>query len=245
MICGPAALVVAALLGLIFGSLASALSYRLPRGLPIAADRSRCSACNTALGAWDLIPLLSWIVNRGRCRHCGGAVSWRYPAMEAFTAVVFAGAWMAGGGDPLRAALLALTGFGLVVITVADLEERIIPDAMLLFLLPVAVGWRYVTDRDWIDAGLGAVFGLGVSFALRWAFKRWRGRDALGLGDVKFFGVIGIYLGILEFGRFLVIAGLAGILLGLVWRSVGKGPVFPFAPALCLVLASMLVGLGR
>ena len=245
MIYAPAALVMAALLGLIFGSLASALSYRLPRGLPIVAARSRCSACNAPLGALDLVPVLSWAANRGRCRHCGAAVSWRYPAMEIFTALLFAGAWLAGGGDPLRAALLALTGFALVVITVADLEERIIPDAMLLFLLPVAAGWRYVTDRDWPDAGLGAVFGVVVSFGLRWAFRRFRGKDALGLGDVKFLGIIGIFIGLQEFGRYLVIAGLAGILLGLAWRAAGRGPVFPFAPALCIVLIAMLVGLGR
>jgi len=245
MIYAPAALVVAALLGSIFGSLASALSYRLPRGLPVVAARSRCSACNATLGARDLVPLLSWIVNRGRCRHCGAAVSWRYPAMEAFTALIFAGAWIAGGGDPLRAALLALTGFGLVVITVADLEERIIPDVMLLFLLPVAVGWRAITDQDWLDAGLGSVFGVGVSLGLRWAFRRFRGKDALGLGDVKFLAVAGIYLGLQEFGRFLVVCGIAGILLGLVWRAAGKGAVFPFGPALCVALAAIMLSLGR
>ncbi len=245
MIDAPAALIAAALLGLIFGSLASALSYRLPRGLPIAADRSRCSSCGATLGARDLVPLLSWMLNRGRCRQCGAPVSWRYPAIEAVTALIFIGAWIAGGSDPLRAVLLALTGFGLVVITVADLEERIIPDVMLLFLLPVALAWRYVTDQDWIDAGLGAVFGVAVSLALRWAFRRFRGKDALGLGDVKFLGVAGIYLGLQEFGRYLVIAGLAGILLGLIWRGVGKGAVFPFGPALCLALAGVLLGFGR
>ena len=245
MIDAPAALIAAALLGLIFGSLASALSYRLPRGLPIAADRSRCSSCSATLGARDLVPLLSWVVNRGHCRHCGAPVSWRYPVIEAVTALIFIGAWIAGGGDPLRAVLLALTGFGLVVVTVADLEERIIPDAMLLFLLPVALAWRYGTDRDWIDAGLGAVFGLAVSLGLRWAFRRFRGKDALGLGDVKFLGIAGIYLGLQEFGRYLVIAGLAGILLGLIWRGAGKGAVFPFGPALCVALAGFLLGSGH
>ena len=244
MIEGPAAIVAAALLGLIFGSLASALSYRLPRGLPIAADRSRCSSCGATLEARDLVPLLSWAANRGHCRQCGAPVSWRYPAMEAATALIFAGAWIAGGGDPLRAALLAVTGFALVVITVADLEERIIPDAMLLLLLPVAAAWRFVTDRDWLDAVLGALFGLGVSLGLRWAFRRFRGKDALGLGDVKFLGVAGIFIGLQAFGSFLVIAGLAGIGLGLAWRVAGRGSVFPFGPALCVALAALLVGIG-
>jgi leader peptidase (prepilin peptidase)/N-methyltransferase len=245
MIGGPAAFIAAVLLGLIFGSLATALSYRLPRGLPIAADRSRCSSCGATLGARDLVPLLSWMASRGRCRQCGASVSWRYPAIEAVTALLFAGAWAASGGDPLRAALLALTGFALVVITVADLEERIIPDVMLIFMLPLAAGWRAITDRDWLDAGLGALFGIGVSLLLRWFFQRFRGKTALGLGDVKFLGVAGIYLGLQDYGRFLVLAGVAGIVLGLAWRGAGKGPVFPFGPALCLAMAAGLLGFGH
>ena len=245
MMDGPAAGAGIAVLGLFFGSLASALSYRLPRGLPIGADRSRCPACGTPLMPRDLVPLLSWSLNRGRCRHCAASVSWRYPAIEAVTALVFFGAWLVGGGDLLRTALLALTGFALIVITVADLEERIIPDVMLLFLLPVAFTWRAVTDGDWIDAGLGASFGLAMSLGLRWAFRRWRGKDALGLGDVKFLGVAGLYLGLQGFSAFLIIAGCAGIGLGVIWRLAGHGRIFPFGPALCLALAAVLIGVGR
>jgi leader peptidase (prepilin peptidase)/N-methyltransferase len=245
MISGPVAVLVSVLLGLVFGSLASALSYRLPRGLPVGADRSRCPTCRTALTPRDLVPLLSWTISRGKCRHCGTSVSWRYPAIEIVTALVFVGAWMASGGDVARAALLALTGFALVVIAVSDFEQRIIPDAMLLFLLPVALAWRSVTGGDWIDCGSGALFGVAVSLALRWAFRRWRGRDALGLGDVKFLGLAGVYLGLLEYGRFLVIAGCGGVILGLAWHALGRGRVFPFGPALCMALAAGLLVAGR
>jgi leader peptidase (prepilin peptidase)/N-methyltransferase len=188
--------------------------------------------------------LLSWIFNRGRCSSCAAAVSWRYPVIESATAAIFVGAWAAAGGDLVKTALLALTGFSLIVITVADLEQRIIPDAMLLFLMPIALVWRGVTGAHWIDAAAGAVFGLGISLALRWAFKRWRDRDALGLGDVKFLGVAGVFIGMTGFGRFLIVAGCAGIVLGLAWRLGGKGKVFPFGPALCLALAVELVSGG-
>lgn len=241
MIEGPAALVAAALLGLIFGSLASALSYRLPRGLPISADRSRCTACDNALAPRDLVPLLSWLANRGACRHCGSRISWRYPAMEVATAAFFVLAWTVSGGRWIEAALLALTGFGLIVITVADLEEGIIPDAMLLFLSPVAILWRAAHGGDWFDGAAGALFGMAVSLGLRWAFRRWRGVEALGLGDVKFLGVAGLYLGISAFGIFLAASGLAGLVLGFGWRAAGKGQVFPFGPALCAALAGILI----
>lgn len=236
----PAAALAAAFLGLIFGSLASALSYRLPRGLPVGADRSRCPACDTALSVRDLVPLLSWSINRGSCRHCGARVSWRYPAIEGAMAALFALSWVFSGGQWQAAALLALTAFGLMVIMIADLEEGIIPDAMLIFLIPVAIGWRATHGADWLDGVAGAVFGGVVSLGLRWGFRRFRGVDALGLGDVKFFGMAGFYLGITSFGFYLAASGLAGLMLGVAWRAAGKGAVFPFAPALCAILLGML-----
>jgi len=234
---GQAAL--AAFLGLLFGSLASALSHRLPRGLPVFADRSRCPACGTPLTPLDLVPLLSWLLNRGRCRHCGAGVSWRYPVIELTTAAIFVAALAAGGGSPLLTATLALTGFALVVIVVADLEERIIPDAMVILLLIAGLAWRWQAG-DWIDGLAGAATGLLLSLGLRWAFLRWRGVDALGLGDVKFLGVAGIYLGVTDLAHFLVLAGVGGMVLGLVWRRLGHGEVFPFGPALCASLAVLL-----
>lgn len=232
-----ALLPVALLLGLIFGSMASALSYRLPRDLPIFADRSRCDLCGATLGARDLVPLLSWLTARGRCRHCGGTVSWRYPAIELATAALFGAAWLLAAPMLALWAVLAVVLSLLMVIVVADLEEQIIPDGALIGLLPLAVLWRVLTDGDWADSLAGAALGLLLSLGLRWVFLRWRGKDALGLGDVKFLGVAGLFLGVTPFARFLVISGLCGILFGLAWRWSGKGAQFPFGPALCAGLA--------
>lgn len=238
----PLAEVVAFILfGLAFGSLATALSHRLPQGLPIANDRSRCPKCDKVLGPLDLFPVLSWLVFRGRCRHCGQAISWRYPAIELVVAALFAAAWWHFGGETVPAAILALTAFGLTVITVADLEAGIIPDAILLFLAPLAVVWRWMDDGGWWwDAAAGALAGAGVSFGLRWAFRRWRGRDGLGLGDVKFLGMAGLFVGLRDLGAYLLLSGALGLVLGLAWRLAGRGPVFPFGPALC---AALLLGL--
>lgn len=228
------------LFGLVFGSLATALSHRLPLGLPIGNDRSRCPKCAVSLGVADLVPLLSWGAARGRCRHCGQPISWRYPVIELLVALLFLAAWRHCVGDLPGAVILALTAFGLTVITVADLEAGIIPDAMLLFLAPLAVIWRWWDGGGWWDGLAGAVAGVVVTYGLRWGFKRWRGRDGLGLGDVKFLGVAGYYLGLQDLGAYLLLSGLTGLLLGVVWRLSGRGPVFPFGPALCV---SLLVGL--
>jgi prepilin signal peptidase PulO-like enzyme (type II secretory pathway) len=228
-----------AVLGLVFGSFATALCHRLPRGLPIVNDRSRCPHCRTTLGAVDLLPVFSWLLSRGRCRHCGEPISWRYPVIEAVMAALFLLAWWRSEGDLIVAALLALTALGLVVIVVVDLEEGIIPDAVLLGLLPLAVAWRWRVDADWLDAGLGAALGFLLTLAVRIGFRAWRRKEGLGLGDVKFLGVAGIYVGLSGLGGFLLLSGLLGLVLGLGWRWSGRGAVFPFGPALC---AALLLG---
>jgi leader peptidase (prepilin peptidase)/N-methyltransferase len=153
---------------------------------------------------------------------------------------LFAAAWRLGEGDLVVSILLALTAFALLVITVADLESGIIPDAMLLFLIPLALVWRWHGDGDWLDAACGAALGLAVAYAVRWGFRRWRGKDGLGLGDVKFLGLAGLFLGLSGLGVYLLVSGLLGLLLGIGWRLAGRGPIFPFGPALC---ASLLVGM--
>lgn len=233
---GSGGAILFAVLGLIGGSFASAASHRLPRREPIGMDRSRCPACGHVLGAAELVPLASWLAQRGRCRHCGAAISWRYPAVELATAALFAGAWWLGAGDVAFSALLALTALGLVIVTVADLEAGIIPDAVLVALLPVALLWRWHLGGDWLDGAAGAVIGLAGLFAIRAGFKALRGYDALGLGDVKFMGLAGIYVGVEGLAAMLLLGGVIGILFGVAWRLSGREPAFPLGPSLCVAL---------
>jgi leader peptidase (prepilin peptidase)/N-methyltransferase len=212
--------------------------------LPLAVDRSRCAHCNHALAAIDLVPVLSWLAARGRCRYCGAAISPRYPAIELLTALLFVGAWRLGGGDDLAAALMALTALGLMVIAVADIETRMIPDKALIAMLPVAIAWRWHGHGDWLDGIGGAVLGSAILYGLRWAFLSLRGRDALGLGDVKFVALAGLYVGATGLAPFLVMGGLVGIAFGLTWRFLGRGAVFPFGPALCASLGVMVAAPG-
>lgn len=222
------------------GSVAGCLSYRLPRGIPVILDRSRCPACGTVLAARDLIPVLSWLLHKARCRHCGGAVSPRYPLVEIVTALLFVLAFRCAAGDLPIAVITSVGAFALVVIALTDWETRIIPDAMLLLLLPVVVAWRWSVGGDWADGLAGACLAVAVGGGLRWAFRRWRGKDGLGFGDVKFLAVAGLAVGLSGLGGYLVACGLAGIVFGAVWRAAGRGAVFPFGPALS---AGLLAGL--
>lgn len=231
---GPGLLFV--ILGLVFGSFATMLTYRLPRGEPMVADRSRCPACQAALSAGDLVPVLSWLLTGGRCRHCAAPVSWRYPAIELAMAALFLGAWWRAGDDSVAAVLLAATAFGLLVIVVTDLESGIIPDILLVGLLPVAAVWRWRGGWDDGDGLAGAALALALTWGARTAYLRWRGKPGLGLGDVKLSGLAGLYLGLSGVGPFLAATGGLGLAFGLIWRLTGRGPKFPLGPALALAL---------
>ena len=225
---------VAALLGLIFGSFVTLASHRLPRGEPILTGRSRCPSCRAALGPRDLVPLLSWLVQRRRCRHCGAAVSPRYALIEVLLAGLFAMLYLHSGATP-TGLLLAALAVGLVTLSVTDLEAGIIPDKVLLVLAPLGLAYQYAAGDVALGLAGGALAG-GVAYAIRYAFKRLRGRDALGLGDVKYFAVAGLWLGPFGLPAFMVVTGVAGIAFAWLWRRLGGGREFPFGPALALGL---------
>lgn len=229
----------AALLGLVFGSFAGAASWRLPKGLSLLG-RSACPHCQKPLSPRDLLPLLSWLMQRGRCRHCGQTISGRYPLIEVATALLFLLSWQAGQGDWTLAVVLAgLSTCGMIIL-VADLEERIIPDAVLLPMLALAAVLHFLLAEGYWDGLLAGGLLFLLTFGLQWVWRRTRGIDGIGGGDVKFLGVAGFTFGMAGASGFLVEAGLAGILFGLIWRLAGKGRVFPFAPALVAVYLAAL-----
>ena len=115
-------LVLAGVLGLVFGSFATMLSHRLASGGDVAGRRSACPSCGARLGVRDLVPLFSWLFLRGRCRHCAAAIGWRYPAVEAVCALAFVAAWWAAGGFGAAFALLAALAVVLVAMSAVDLS---------------------------------------------------------------------------------------------------------------------------
>ena len=233
----------AAIAGLCLGSFAGLLAWRLPRGLPVIAGRSCCPACARPLSMRELAPLVSYVWQRGRCAQCGAPISRRYPLIELAAAVLSVLAlWAAGPG--VDAVLLALFAIGLLIVIVVDFEFQIIPDTVLIALALLGAAWRY---PDLADAGLGMAVGGAVAWVLRLLFSRLRRREVLGLGDVKFFMMAGIWCGIAGLPGFMMVSGVFGILFGLGWRARGGAREFPFGPALSaglfIVVLSAQLGL--
>jgi leader peptidase (prepilin peptidase)/N-methyltransferase len=245
----PVLIVACAVLGLVFGSFANVVIARVPAGGSVVRPPSACPDCGAPIVPRDNIPVLSWVLLRGRCRACDATISIRYPMVEIACALVFAAVgWRIGATWALPAFLLF--GWLLVVITVIDLQTHRIPNRLTYPLTPALLGLLAVAavldgmPRAAIRAALGGV----VAFALLLVLALINPRG-MGMGDVKLAAFIGIGLGYLGWGHiwlglftaFLCGGVIAGVLLVLGRR--GRKDHIPFGPWLALgALVALLVG---
>ncbi len=240
-------------LGLIVGSFLNVVIYRVPLGLSVVRPPSACPNCHSHIAARDNIPVLSWLLLRGRCRSCGAPVSARYPLVEASTALVWLGVgWWAiangeGGIDPLLPWLLVLGSAG-VALTLIDLEHHRLPDAIVLPLYPACVAglaFAGVLDSRW---PLLPALGGGATWLLLiggiWLATGGRG---MGFGDVKLAPLLGATLGWVTFGSAIVglfaafvLGSVVGVVL-LVTGRAGRRSHVPFGPFLLVGAAVGLV----
>lgn len=227
-----------ALVGLAIGSFLNVVIYRVPLRQSVVSPRSRCTACETELAARDNIPVLSWLILRGKCRTCKVPIAVRYPAVELLTAVLFAATAVRLGPNLELAPFLLLVAV-LIAVSVIDIEHYIVPNRIVIFALVTSVPLLAVTaivdhqGTELRNAMLGSLMASGALFLLHLAYPR-----GMGMGDVKLALVLGLYLGWLGLGHvflgiflgFLLgsIVGIALIVTGLRTRSQH----LPFAPFL-------------
>ena len=239
--------VLAGLFGLIIGSFLNVVVWRLPRGESLSHPGSACPHCGHPIRWWDNIPLISWLVLRGRCRDCSGPIATRYPLVELGTGLSFAGVswWLLvtqATELPVAAfVLVAIAYLYLAAISVAlaliDLDTHKLPNALVLpsyVVGAVLFGAAAIVSGD-LGSLVGAALGMTVMFAayLIMAFVYPAG---MGLGDVKLAGVLGLYLGWLGWGAVavgafaaFVLGGLYSIVL-LALRRANRKSGIPFGP---------------
>lgn len=228
------------LLGLSFGSFATALSYRIPEGKNFILARSHCPKCEHVLGFFDLFPILSWLFQNGNCRYCKNKISISYPLTELSVAVLFLIIFFKFGISPI-ALILASLAVCLTIVTLIDLKHYIIPDSLNIIMFLLGVAYQFVLEAPLTQFIIGPILGLSIGIFLRWFIWQWKKEEGLGMGDVKFFVVVGIFLSPESIVTFLFLSGILGIVLGLLWRIMGKGKLFPFGPALALALLICLI----
>ena len=243
--------------GLLFGSFGNVLIWRVPRGESIVSPGSHCPNCGHDVRWYDNIPVVSWLVLRGRCRDCGAPISARYPVIELASGAlwVFAGVWWGfSPATPLAIAFLYL----LLVLSAIDLDTRRLPTPLVTALAVVGALAAVVAQltglpfgpltglatAGWlaqpvVAAATGFAVGAGVSILIAMAYRAIRGRDGLGFGDVRLLGAMGLIL-----GPFVLLAYALGNILGVLVAvpqmllSRKGGPIstrsIPFGPFLAL-----------
>lgn len=234
------------LFGLLFGSFANVVIWRLPRGESIAHPGSHCPGCDAPIAWYDNIPVVSWLVLRGRCRQCSEPISRRYPLVEAASGALFlvaAPVW----GPSVRAIFGAALFWFLLVLSMIDVEHMRLPNplvGMLAILGVVGVsmseltGWSVLPlagagafAHPWLDAALGVLLGAGLPGVLALAFRLVRGKSGFGMGDIKLLGALGLFL-----GPYVLLTFFLGSLLGAIGAIVasrGRGLTaarIPFGP---------------
>ena len=237
-----AAAAIAFLGGLVVGSFVTVVAHRVPRGESIVGPRSRCPGCGAQIAAYDNVPVISWVLLRGRARCCGAAISPRYPLTELTLGVLYAATVLVLSDEPGEIALGLVLVTTLLAVTLTDLEQRIIPNKILIVAAVLAVAIAATTDPSSLPERLASAVGAGgLLFLAALAYPR-----GMGLGDVKLAATMGLFLG-RNVAPALLVALLAGSAVGLAMiareGAAARKRAIPFGPFLALGgVAGLLLG---
>ncbi len=230
-------------LGLVAGSFVTAVAHRVPRGVSIAESRSRCPACGVQIAAYDNVPLLSWLLLRGRARCCGVPISPRYPLTELGLGLLFALTVIVHRQDTVAEIAIDLVFLTmLAAITLTDLEQRIIPNKILLVGAILCLAIAVPTDPDGLPERVAAAaIAGGLLFLVVLAYPK-----GMGLGDVKLTATMGLFLG-WAVAPAMLVALFTGSFVGLALiahhGAAARKMAIPFGPFLALGgVVGMLVG---
>jgi leader peptidase (prepilin peptidase)/N-methyltransferase len=223
-------LIFVAVFGLVFGSFFNVVIYRLPRGLNVSRPPSACPGCGARIRPFDNVPVLSYLLLRGRCRRCGMRISPLYPAVEALTALGFVLVYLnAGRVVGLEFIAGCLFTSALLILGFIDAGHQVLPDAITMPGLVLALAYAFVRDDlNFRGALIGAVVGGGFLMAVYGAYRLIRRREGLGMGDVTMMLMVGAFLGWPRTLLVLILASFAGAVVG-VFLIARRGKDFQFA----------------
>jgi len=220
MMMPPSALVVT-LFGLVVGSFLNVCMHRLPLRESVVWPASRCPRCRADLKAYDNIPVLSYLLLRGRCRACREPISLQYPVVELLTGATFLAAFLLFEPPVLFQRLLFASA--MIVLFVIDLEHRILPDVITLPGIVLGFLFSFFMPPGWRDALIGIGVGGGSLWLMGEAYFRLRGEEGMGFGDVKMLAMIGAFLGWKLMLLTLILSSFLGSIIGVAIIALKRG----------------------
>lgn len=224
-------------LGAIVGSFLNVCIYRIPRGDSVIRPSSHCPACNQPISFFDNIPLISYLLLRGKCRRCHTHISFRYPLVEFLSAILSLGLFLKFGLSPHLFVYLILA-WSLLAITFIDLDTRTIPDIITLpgIILGFFASFLILQVKYW-QLVLGILLGGGILYMVAFLYYALTKKEGMGGGDIKLMAMIGAFLGYKSVLPVIFLASLIGTLVGIIimigWRKDRRYAI-PFGPFLAL-----------
>ena len=218
----PVAIVMLSVLGLAVGSFLNVCIVRLPRGQSVVTPASHCQSCGRSLRWFDNVPVLGWVMLRGRCRACDAPISPVYLIVELVTPLLFLAQYSQVGWGALLAVRLVFSS-AMVVLFVIDLQHRILPNLITVPGIGVGLAVALVVEPGWRAAVLGVLIGGGGLLLIAEIYYRLRHEEGLGMGDVKMLAMIGAFLGWQQMLVTLLLASLLGSVVGIGMIALGLG----------------------
>lgn len=231
-------------LGMLIGSFANVCISRIPENKSVVFPASRCPKCETSIRAWDNIPVLSYLLLKGKCRACSEPISMQYPVVEFITGLLMAGVFFKFGKS-WETLIFSVVIPSLVIITVIDLEHQIIPNIITLpgIVFGLVAGSYLV---GWQDSLLGLVVGGGLFLGLAEGYFKLRGREGMGGGDIKYIAAAGALLGWKQVLLVIFLGSILGGVVGAIGMTAKKMDfltLIPFGPFLAIAtLVSIFSG---
>ena len=254
----------ALILGLLVGSFLNVVIYRVPEGLNrnwklqakqmldlpleqgegerfnILMPPSHCPSCKTAIKPWQNIPILSYVLLKGQCKHCQTAISLRYPLIELLTGLVFAVCAWKFGATWTALATMVFSAY-LIAMIFIDADTQLLPDQLTLPLMWGGIVFHlaaYLLQADWgittlVDSLLGAIVGYMSLWSIFQLFKLVTGKEGMGYGDFKLLAALGAWLGISVLPIIIIMSALVGLVFALIMK-VAKNQPMPFGPYLAI-----------
>ncbi len=225
------------IIGMCIGSFLNVCIYRLPEGTSIVRPPSACPRCGTAIRWYDNIPVISYLLLRGRCRGCQATISIRYPIVELLTGLFAMITWLQFGPNPATAIYFLFIA-ALLVITFIDIDHRIIPDVISLPGIPIGFAASFLLpDLAWTDALIGIAAGGGILLSIAWGYHFLTGKEGMGGGDIKLLAMIGAFLGWKGVLFTVMASSFIGTVVGVIMMvraRKGMKMALPFGPFLSI-----------
>jgi len=221
--------------GAVVGSFLNVCIYRIPDNESIIKPLSRCPQCKKPIRFYDNIPIISFLILKGKCRDCGQKISWRYPLVELITALFALLLFIKFGLSLQFLAVFVFTAV-LIIITFIDLDHQIIPDVLTLPGIPIfLLAGIFIMKVPWHEALIGVLVGGGVLFAIAFVYEKLTKREGMGGGDIKLLGMIGGFFGWKALIFIILMSSMGGAIIGIALMIIKKQDMkyaVPFGPFL-------------